>query len=137
MTEAETAFELESDAAKIADLFPRLIAACQASGLDEMAAFQLTSAVVEAVNNSIAHAYSGESGHLIRIRCRCVEDNLEIEIRDRGRALPADLLDGAAMPSPDADSGRGWPIIREWTDSARYARIDDENVLNLRRRLQR
>lgn len=134
MSESAVAIVLESDPAKVADLFPQLLELCRTAGLDESAAFQLAAAVIEAVNNSIHHGYRDTPGHPIDIRWSCTADAVEIEIRDRGQPLPAGLLERNDMPQPDAESGRGWPIILEWTDAARYERIGNENVLNLRRR---
>lgn len=134
MSSATTPLELDSDPAKVAELHPHLLALAQAAGLDTRAAFQLTAVIIEAVNNCIKHGYHCEPGHPIGIAWRCLGESIDIEIRDRGRPLPQDVLAGAAMPAPDDESGRGWPIIQEWTDAVRYARIGDENVLNLTRR---
>jgi anti-sigma regulatory factor (Ser/Thr protein kinase) len=39
------------------------------------------------------------------------------------------------MAEVDAESGRGWHIIRQWTDTATYAREANQDVLTLTRRL--
>lgn len=135
MTGPASALVLDSDAAAVAGLYPRLQVLCDAAGLDPASSFQLVAAIVEAVNNSIHHGYQDRAGHPIWLSWRCEDGAIEVEIRDKGTPLPADILEHRAMPMPDAESGRGWPIILEWTDSATYARIGDENVLKLRRRL--
>jgi len=107
---------------------------CSKAGLDDLAAFQLTCAIVEAVNNSIEHAYGGEKGHPISLLWLRTGDGIAIEIRDRG--LPMDLPppEKTEAAEASAESGRGWHIIREWTDTASYRREGEENVLTLTRR---
>lgn len=134
MTSSTTTLALDSDPAKLADLYPRLLALCSDAGLDDSAAFQLTAVMIEAINNSIEHGYSGEPGHPVSVCWRSETNAVDIEIRDRGQPLPPEIIDQSVMPMPDAESGRGLAIIREWTDSASYDRIGDENVLKLRRR---
>jgi anti-sigma regulatory factor (Ser/Thr protein kinase) len=58
-----------------------------------------------------------------------------VVIRDRGGSLPRHLLEGGATPDAAAESGRGWHIIRAWTDTVTYAREAKENVLTLTRRV--
>lgn len=134
MTSSTTTLALDSDPAKLADLYPRLLALCSDDGLDDLAAFQLTTVIIEAINNSIEHGYNGEPGHTVSVCWHSDPNAVEIEIHDHGRPLPPEIIDQSVMPMPDAESGRGLAIIREWTDSASYDRIGDENVLKLKRR---
>ncbi|WP_295582968.1 ATP-binding protein [uncultured Lamprocystis sp.] len=135
MTTSATLLTLDSDPTKLGDLQARVDALCRDAGLDSLAACEFTTAIIEAVTNSIKHGYLGEPGHPIRVHWRRAHDSIDIEIRDRAQPPPAGFLDHAEMPPPDAESGRGIAMIRAYADSARYARVDDENVLNLTRRL--
>jgi sigma-B regulation protein RsbU (phosphoserine phosphatase) len=131
----ETQFDLNSDPAEVPALQARLSTLCSEAGLDDLASFQLTCAIVEAVNNSIEHAYRGEAGHPISLAWRRTVDGVAVEIRDRG--LPMILPPPETPEAADAyaESGRGWHIIREWTDTASYSREGEENLLTLTRRL--
>lgn len=135
MTTSQVRLEVNSNPAEVPELQARLSALCSEAGLDDMAAFQLTCAIVEAVNNSIEHAYGGEAGHPISLLWLRTGDRIAVEIRDRG--LPMDLPppESPAAAEADAESGRGWHIIHEWTDTATYAREANENVLTLTRQL--
>ena len=135
MTTARAEACLLSSPADIAGLQPTITTLCRDAGLDELAAFQLTSAVVEAVNNCIEHAYAGETGCPIVVTWRRAPDAIIIEIRDHGRPLPPSLLEPGEPPPGEAEAGRGWHIIRNWTDTATYSREADQNVLTLTRRL--
>ena len=135
MTQAETRIVFASDPSEVGRLHERLTVLAVGSGLDEMAGFQLTCAVVEAVNNCIAHAYRGEGGQPITLRWIPGAESVAVEIRDRGIPMPVPLPGAATAPQPSAESGRGWLIIRQWTDQVDYAREGDENVLTLTRTL--
>ncbi len=135
MTGAETRISASSSPAEVPELQTRLSALCGEAGLDDLAAFQLTCAIVEAVNNCIEHAYEGEPGHPISLLWLRNPDGVVVEIRDQGRPMAALPPEAVAMPEADAESGRGWHIIRQWTDSATYTRQANENVLRLTRRL--
>jgi len=136
VTQAETRIVLESDPSQTGGLHERLMALSAASGLDDMTGFQLTCAVVEAVNNCVAHAYRGEGGRPVTLRWIPGEESVTVEIRDRGIPMPTPIPEAATVPPPGAESGRGWPIIRQWTDRVDYARDGEENVLTLTRRVR-
>lgn len=104
------------------------------TGLQGLAAILLPSAVVEAVNNIIRHAYNLESGFPIRIDACQDGPNLIVELRDRGAPMPASLPSGE-LPQELANCGRGWGIIRSVFSGVEYERIDHENRLRLCRPL--
>jgi serine/threonine-protein kinase RsbW len=124
---------MDSDPADAEKLQTRLAQLCGQAGLTELAAFEWTCAIVEAVNNCIEHAYGGEAGHPISLLWTLNANVIVVEIRDRGRPVPTPLPSGEI--SLDAESGRGWHIIRNWSDSVAFTTYGDENVLTLTRRL--
>ncbi len=125
---------LHSDPNDVPGLQSRLLTLCEEAGLDNLGAFQLTSAIVEAVNNCIEHAYGGEPGHRISLRWLAGPEEIVVEIRDNGRAMPTEATRGRATADVDAVCGRGWHIIRQWTDTAVYERDQNSNLLTLTRR---
>lgn len=122
---------LHSNPAEVADLQPNLLDLCAQAGLDAMAAFKLTTAIVEALNNCIEHAYGGKPGLPIDLEWTRSDEAVAVAIHDEGQALPARALDPATPASADADGGRGWQIIHEWTHAVSYRRTDNRNVLTL------
>jgi serine/threonine-protein kinase RsbW len=122
---------LHSDPAEVADLQPNLLDLCAQAGLDAMAAFKLTTAIVEALNNCIEHAYGGEPGLPIDLEWTRSAEAVTVAIHDEGHALPTPALDPATPASADAECGRGWQIIHEWTHAVSYRRTDRQNVLTL------
>jgi serine/threonine-protein kinase RsbW len=134
MTNAVTNLFLHSDPNEVPGLQTRLLELCAGAGLNDLEAFQLTSAIVEAVNNCIEHAYGGEPGHRICLRWLAGAEEVVVAIRDTGVAMPPGAPQQGTAADVDAVSGRGWHIIRQWTDSAVYERDENGNLLTLTRR---
>jgi anti-sigma regulatory factor (Ser/Thr protein kinase) len=130
MSTSTTSLTLDSDPLNVAELQSRLSALCRDALIDEITACKVNLVIVEAVNNTIAHGYRFESGHPITVHWRCEDDGIYVQIRDRGPPIP-DAVFEAVMPGPDEEHGRGWPMIRENTDTVRCDRDGDENVLKL------
>jgi serine/threonine-protein kinase RsbW len=102
-------------------------------GLSELDATHVQLAVVEALNNVVAHAYQNQPGQRIAMRWCMDSEHLRIEIHDQGRGMTE--LPGAALPSFEEEGGRGWPIIRMCMDQVGYRSDQDGNVLTLIKRL--
>jgi serine/threonine-protein kinase RsbW len=122
---------LNSDPAEVAELQPSLLDLCVQAGLDAMVAFKLTTAIVEALNNCIEHAYGGKPGQPIDLEWTRSAEAVAVAIYDEGQPLPARAMDPATPASADAESGRGWQIIHEWTHAVSYQRTNKRNVLTL------
>jgi serine/threonine-protein kinase RsbW len=133
MTEAESqTFVIDSRLEQVAQLGNQIHDLCRQQGMDEMASYQVHTALVEAINNAILHAYANQPGHPVTVKWLRKGDELRFEVVDRGRAmtkLPADI-----EPPPDAESGRGWWIMRRWMDRVEYSSGAGENRLTLLRR---
>jgi serine/threonine-protein kinase RsbW len=104
------------------------------AGIDGLAGMLLPSAVVEAINNVIEHAYEGEGGRPILVEAECEASSLIVTLRDRGRPMPQPLPSGD-LPDQNAERGRGWGIIRSVFPEVDYQRVDGENQLRLARPL--
>ncbi|NCA71673.1 MAG: ATP-binding protein [Sphingobacteriia bacterium] len=127
---------LESDPVEVAGLQARMLSLLAEAGLDPLASFQFACAIIEAVNNCVTHAYLGVGGQPIALSMLTGGERIDVEIRDTGPPLPSELLQPREMPGGEAMSGRGWPIIWQWTDAVSYRREAHENVLTLTRRLE-
>jgi serine/threonine-protein kinase RsbW len=93
---------------------------------------QVVTAVSEAFNNIVLHAYAGRDDGIIEMNIRTGHNHISIELRDFG-----DSFDPSKIPEPDLDrlpeSGLGMFIIRELMD-VEY-RPGRPNVLVLSKRL--
>lgn len=92
---------------------------------------QLVSAVGEAFNNTVLHAYRGRSDGRVTIEVEPKGETIEVRIIDTGTSF-----DLAAVPVPELDelpeSGMGLFIIRSFMDDVVY-RSGPPNVLSLRK----
>jgi serine/threonine-protein kinase RsbW len=111
-------FRIDSRLEYVALVGVSIRALCQDHGMDEMHAYQVQTAVTEAINNAILHAYANQPGHAVDIRWSSDGQTLTIKVCDQGTAMAA--LPPAIEPDPEAENGRGWWIMRQWMDSAAY-----------------
>ncbi len=103
-------------------------------GVDGLEAVLLPTAIVEAINNIIEHAYQCASGEPILIEAEHDALVLSVLLRDRGAPMPQPLPSGT-LPEASAEGGRGWRIIRAVFPKVHYERVAGENLLRLVRPL--
>ena len=101
---------------------------CSHAGLADSPAFQVMTCVVEAVNNCVEHAYRDTPGD-IGIRLYSNTRWLVVQVQDRGEPLQPQTQQ--ADPEPLQIDGRGWFIMQQWMDIARYRRRNLRNVVTL------
>jgi serine/threonine-protein kinase RsbW len=104
-------------------------------GFDGDARDELTTAVVEAFNNIVLHAYRDMPGGRIDMHVRAQPGSVEIHFFDHGRGFDFD-----SVPMPDLgelpESGMGIYIMRSFMDDVTYTCGDGgmPNVLVLSKR---
>lgn len=117
----------------VAHLGVRIKALCCEQGMDEMNSYQVQTAVTEAINNAVIHAYDNQAGHKVTLKWTLQDQTIRIEVSDEGKRLskmPPDI-----EPSPEAESGRGWWIMRRWMDQVNYVSSDGVNSLIMYRKI--
>ena len=120
-------------------------AICSFRGLTQVEASQVEVCVVEAVNNSIKHAYKGAENREIELEVRLLPDQLVFDVLDSGasadpihihadhsHAFEVDLSRLDEMP----ESGRGLAIIQGVMDSFEYTPGKDRNRFRLVKKLK-
>ena len=116
---------------------------CLSMRLPSFEAFQVELCVVEAVTNSIKHAYRLEAGHQVEITLSIVSDEFIFDICDAGIPMDSKLLEEKSPSlSVDADNlesisekGRGLAIIKKIMDNVTYTSKQGENCLSMRKKL--
>ena len=100
-------------------------------------------ALAEAMNNIVEHAYpEGTEPGPIDVDCRATNGVLHVRIVDDGLPMPGGALPEGKQANLDTDlldlpeGGFGWFLIQELALSVDYARISDQNVLNMQLTLQ-
>jgi anti-sigma regulatory factor (Ser/Thr protein kinase) len=90
-----------------------LTGVAQAIGLDGTPVNDIRTAVTEAANNVVLHAYAGEEGPL-EVEIDVVAGSLEVVVRDRGIGIRQ------SSPTSDAEPGIGIPVIEALSEHARF-----------------
>lgn len=113
---------------------------CRELGMDDEQSFQIEVCTVEAVNNSIIHAYQNKPNGQVFIEC-AVHNNdmhdsklISIKVSDKGQAMTQIIPD--KLVSENSESGRGWYIMKQWTDSVYYSSIDGMNTTTLEKSIE-
>jgi len=98
-------------------------------------------AVVEAVNNSIIHAYQSESGNSVDVTFEYQADSLSIRIKDYGVPMPKNVAIRLAgrevtrkldVPKNDLpESGWGIELLKAICDKVSYQSLHSGNTISL------
>jgi sigma-B regulation protein RsbU (phosphoserine phosphatase) len=113
---------------------------CQAVGFDEIVTMQVTVAVEEAVVNVMKYAYpTGQRGN-VTIEAATNDTRLKFTIIDNGKPFDPTVqaeVDTTLSANQRNIGGLGIHIMRQNMDSINYERIDNLNVLTLRKKLKK
>jgi serine/threonine-protein kinase RsbW len=126
-------FQIDSRLECVAGLGHRIKTLCYEQGMDEMNSYQIQTAVTEAVNNAIIHAYDNQPGYKVSLHWTLLDQTICIEISDEGKRMTKIPLD--IEPSLEAESGRGWWIMRRWMDQVDYVSNNGLNRLIMYRKI--
>ena len=130
---------LPNDTQEIPRLTSFVNEVCESVGLDQPTTQEMTAAIKEAVVNVMNYAYPpGQHGD-VTIEAASNELRLKFTIIDSGKPFdPTVLPDAETSPSTKDRpiGGQGIHIIRQTVDSINYERVDELNVLTLRKKLK-
>jgi len=111
-------------------------------GFDESGSYHVELCVIEAVSNSIRHAYHGKPGYPVRVRIAVDAERLEIRIADQGtpmpeeRRAPPSLEVDPANPEAISEGGRGIFLLHTLMDEVAFEREDGWNLVILSKSLR-
>ncbi len=117
---------------------------CSSIPLSDTDAYQIELCVVEAVNNSIEHAYANEKGHEVEVVFALHPDRLIVDVCDTGKPMDQECLEQKDVSLLEIDpndldkipeQGRGLPIMKEIMDSMTYKTENGKNCLTLTRNI--
>ena len=112
---------------------------CEALGFEEMVAMQIKVAVEEAVVNVMKYAYpAGQRGD-VTVEAASNDVRLKFTIIDSGQPFDPTVqpdVDTTISAKERKIGGLGIHIMRQNMDSINYERIDNLNVLTLRKRVK-
>ncbi|EFK09097.1 ATPase/histidine kinase/DNA gyrase B/HSP90 domain protein [delta proteobacterium NaphS2] len=117
---------------------------CVYASLSETDAFNVELCVVEAVTNSIKHAYDERGGREITIIFSLFESEVVFEICDTGRSMDPEKLKKADLSHCPVDKdlietisegGRGLGIMKKIMDHIEYRSENETNCLILKKKI--
>jgi serine/threonine-protein kinase RsbW len=134
--------EIESKLNHVSLLAVAVHAICVHAGLGREDASQVELSLVEAVTNSIQHAYRGEPDQRLLVILAFDEKHLRFDLYDTGTPMRGEEVDrlvrGSGIHESEsldlasiAESGRGLEIIHRTMDEIVYKREGDRNHLRL------
>ena len=130
----KVSFEIDSRLDCVSFIGTSIKALCLDHSMDEMDSYQVQTAVTEAINNAVLHAYQNQPGYKIKVNFLLEDKSIRIEVIDEGKQL--ETMPPDVEPSPEAESGRGWWIMRRWMDQVNYTSAGGINCLVLLRKFE-
>ena len=132
--------DLPNDVQTVPQLAEFVDEICEASGFDMGTTMQMNLALEEAVVNVMNYAYPAGTEGKIHIEAQVNDIRLKFVITDSG--VPFDpTVKGEADVTLSAEErpvgGLGIFLVRQIMDSINYERINDQNILTLRKNLQK
>ncbi|MEA3274677.1 MAG: ATP-binding protein [Pseudomonadota bacterium] len=112
---------------------------CGLTRLDQREIGRMELCTVEAVTNSIKHAYGLNAGSPVRVEVTLAKERLDIRVCDQGNPMPAGALRSGTDefdPNPDDPStfltgGMGLPLILDCMDIVTYRSESGWNCLTM------
>lgn len=115
----QAALVVESDPAQLRFLRQKLRILLKKEGVPEKDCQEVLVAVGEGCTNAIRHAYSGESGHPIRVTVARRGEKLILKIRDFGRKINLAKIKTPELP-PKKGGGLGVYFMKKFMDEMAY-----------------
>ena len=129
---------LTNDTNEVPKLLDFVTEMCETVGIDELNTGQICIAIEEAVVNVISYAYPiGQQGN-VTIEAVSNDIRLKFTIIDSGKPFDPTVqsaVDTTLSADKRSIGGLGIHIIRQTMDSMNYERVNDRNVLTLRKKL--
>jgi sigma-B regulation protein RsbU (phosphoserine phosphatase) len=131
---------LSNDTQEVPQLNAFVDEVCKNVGFDEMVTMQVKVAVEEAVVNVMKYAYPPGKHGDVRIEAAHNDQRLKFTIIDSGKFFDPTIhaeVDTTLPAKKRSLGGLGIHIIRQNMDSINYERIDNLNVLTLRKKIHK
>ena len=138
MTAIAYAFELKNDLSELDRLCQKCESVGASMGMPKKLIFEMNLALDELFTNIISYGFEDDREHTIKIEIKVDDNELLMRIEDDG--IPFDPL---IVEAPDLGcqvedckiGGLGIHLIRKLMDEIRYERVNDLNVLYLKKHI--
>jgi len=126
-------FSIQATADTVETAINQISHYCISIGFNNDECFRIQVVLAEALNNIIEHALLGRHNEFIEIHYQSHKSMFIINIIDRGTPLLSPP--NSELPTWEAESGRGWPIIYSWMDEVSHQHSNNKNQLILKKYL--
>ena len=125
-----------SDQQVVTDVVKQSIAWLNTHDVEADLAANAEIVLAEALNNIVEHAFEFQPTGQIDLSAELSELNLTFMLKDNGKVFPGipqkKEMKGAEIAFEDLpEGGFGWFLIHELTEQIAYARLEDQNALQL------
>jgi len=99
---------------------------------------QIRLIIEEIFSNIIRYAFSDSEEHFVQVYIKKANDEISIQITDDGIPFnPLDYDQGASSdPASSADGGMGLTLIKTFSNSIAYERVDSNNQLFITKKIK-
>ena len=99
---------------------------------------QIRLIIEEIFSNVIRYAFSDSQEHFVQVQLKKVNDEITIQITDDGIPFnPLEYNQGATNdPASSVDGGMGLTLIKTFSNSISYERIDSNNQLLITKKIK-
>jgi serine/threonine-protein kinase RsbW len=140
MTRIAYTFELKNDLAELDRLCQNCESIGESIGMSKKMIFEMNLALDELFTNIISYGYKDDKEHIIKVNINAENNELLMRIEDDG--IP---FDPVMAEEPDLEcrieeckiGGLGIHLIKKLMDEVRYERVNDVNILYLKKKIPR
>lgn len=108
---------------------------CSQIPLTNVETYQIEACVVEAINNTIEHAYENKAGHRVDVHVSLHLDRIVFQVSDTGLSMKEMLSPSLDFDPEDIENlpegGMGLFIIHQIMDTVAYTSRDNKNTLEM------
>ena len=129
---------LTNDIEQVPQLADFVDMVCEEVGFDPSVSIQMNLAIEEAVVNVMSYAYPVSTVGNVNIEAQADDDCLTFTIIDNGTPFDPTAkseVDTTLSAEERPIGGLGIHLVRQLMDSINYERIDNKNILTLRKKL--
>ncbi len=116
---ANVCLKLSSKAENVLVVRQALTGFSEALGLDAIETNDLATAVTEACNNAVLHAYTENEEGPLEVEICALEDVIVVTVRDRGHGIGPHTLDA----SRSGESGIGLPVMQALAQQVTFKKV--------------
>lgn len=138
MTRIAYAFELKNDLTELDRLCQNCETVGVSMGMTKKLIFEINLALDELFTNIISYGFKDDKEHVIKIDIQAENNVLTIRIEDDGtpfNPVEADAPDLECRIEDCKIGGLGIHLIKSLMDEIRYERVNDMNILYLKKRI--